>query len=124
MNRHPDADLGIDEGDGELPYDDPIARTRMAWLRTMLIVAVVGALLWRAAYVEGQEWWALGWFVPSVAIVGIGFVRMAELARKDAGEAHRVGGAAPAGLRRLAPLAWTLAGFLALAGAGALLAAI
>jgi hypothetical protein len=123
MSRYPDADLGIDEGDDELPYDDPIARTRMAWLRTMLIVAVVGALLWRAAYVEGQEWWALGWFVPSVVILGIGFVRMAELARKDAAKARQPG-AAPVGLRSLAPLAWTLAGFLALAGAGALLAAV
>lgn len=123
MSRHPNADPGIDEGDEELPYDDPIARTRMAWLRTMLIVAVVGALLWRAAYVEGQEWWALGWFVPSVAIIGIGFARMAELARKDAAKARQPG-TAPVGLRRLAPLAWTLAGFLALAGAGALLVAV
>lgn len=123
MSRHSNADSGIDEGDEELPYDDPIARTRMAWLRTMLIVAVVGALLWRAAYVEGQEWWALGWFIPSVVIVGIGFVRMAELARKDAAKARQPG-TAPIGLRRMAPLAWTLAGFLALAGAGALLAAV
>lgn len=123
MSRHSNADSGIDEGDEELPFDDPIARTRMAWLRTMLIVAVVGALLWRAAYVEGQEWWALGWFVPSVAIIGIGFARMAELARKDAAKARQPG-AAPIGLRRMAPLAWTLAGFLALAGAGALLAAV
>ena len=124
MSRRTNAALGIDDGDDELPYDDPIARTRMAWLRTMLIVAVVGALLWRAAYVAGQEWWALGWFVPSVVILGIGFARMGELARKDVGADGRAGRAAPPGLRRLAPLAWTLAGFLALAGAGALLAAV
>ena len=28
----------------DLPFDDPVARTRMAWLRTTLIVALIGLL--------------------------------------------------------------------------------
>jgi hypothetical protein len=121
MDRYADADIEDDDDDGA-PYDDPVARTRMAWLRTMLIVGVVGLLLVRSAYVDGQQWWSLGWLIPSVLMLGVGFARVSELARLGVGEAGRVGDEALAGVRRLAPLGWTVAGFLALAAAGAILA--
>lgn len=110
MSRYPDADTDIDEGDDDAPHDDPVARTRMAWLRTILIVSVVGLLLWRLAFVDGREWWSLGLLVPSLVLVGVGIVRMRELSRDGAGE------------RRMAPLAWALGGFLALSVAGVILA--
>ena len=101
----------IDDDDG-IPYDDPIARTRMAWLRTLLIVTVIGLLMWRSAYVDGQQGWSLLWVMPSVVILGIGLTRMRVLARDGVGES------------RIVPLAWVTGGFLVLAAAGALLAAV
>ena len=83
----------------------------MAWLRTILIVSIVGLLLWRLAYVDGREWWSLALLVPSLAVVSVGVVRMRELSRDGAGD------------RRMAPLAWALGGFLALSVAGVILAA-
>jgi hypothetical protein len=98
--------------DGELPFDDPVARTRMAWLRTMLIVAVIGLLMWRSAYINGQEWWSLAWIIPSALMLGIGLTRVRGLTRYGTGES------------RVAPLAWTTGGFLTLAAVGMLLAVV
>lgn len=111
MSRYPDSDIDIDEGDDDPPYDDPAVRTQMAWLRTLLIVSVIGLLLWRAAYVDGQQWWSLGWLLPSLVIVAVGVMRIRQLAHDGVGE------------RRMAPLAWALASFLAAAGVGMILAA-
>ncbi len=112
MSRYPDAYTDIDEGDDDAPFDDPVARTRMAWLRTLLIVSVVGLLLWRSAYVAGQEWWSLGWFVPSLVMVGVCVARMRDLARNGVGDGH------------ITALAWMVAGFLALATVGVILVAV
>ena len=105
-------DDDIDDDDDDLPFDDPIARTRMAWLRTMLIVAVIGLLLWRSAYIDGQQGWSLLWVIPSLVILAIGLTRMRVLARDGVGAS------------RIVPLAWMTGGFLVLAAAGALLAAL
>lgn len=110
MFTGPDPAPAADDDDGT-PYDDPVVRTRMAWLRTLLIIGLVGLLLWRVAYVEGQEWWSLAWIVPSAVIAVIGIVRMRSLSRDGAGERH------------LATLAWACGGFVALAAAGAILVA-
>ncbi len=107
--RHGADDLdALDEDD--LPFDDPVARTRMAWLRTMMIVAVIGLLMWRSAFISGQEWWSIAWILPSLLILAIAATRMHRLTRSRAGES------------RIAPLAWMTAGFVALAAVGAALA--
>lgn len=106
---------GSDPGfleDGELPFDDPVARTRMAWLRTTLIIAVIGLLMWRSAYIDGQEWWSIAWIAPSLLMLGIAAARVRVLTRDHAGES------------RLSPLAWMVAGFLILAAVGAVLAIV
>jgi hypothetical protein len=120
MDRYADIDFVDDDDDGA-PYDDPVARTRMAWLRTMLIVGVVGLLLVRSAYVDGQQGWSLAWLIPSLLMLGVGFARVSDLAQRGVEDARRV---TPVGLRRPARLVWTIASFLALAGAGALLATV
>lgn len=100
-----------DEGDDTAPYDDPVVRTRMAWLRTLLITGLIGLLMWRAAFVKGQEWWSLAWIVPSVVIGAVGVTRMHRLSIDGVGE------------QRITALAWASAGLAALAGAGAFLVA-
>jgi hypothetical protein len=96
----------------DLPFDDPVARTRMAWLRTALIVSLIGLLMWRSAYIYGQAWWSLAWMLPSMLILVIVAVRMRALTHDRAGES------------RMAPLAWMTAGFLTLAAVGAALALV
>lgn len=112
MSSHPGADVPFDDDDDDdVPFDDPVARTRMAWLRTLLVVCMVGVLLWRLAYVDGQGWWSLAWIWPSIVVLAVGLARMHALANgRGAGS-------------RMAPLAWALAGVLALAGVGVILAA-
>ena len=90
----------------DLPFDDPVARTRMAWLRTTLIVALIGLLMWRSGYIAGHEWWSIAWIRPSLLILGIASVRMRSLTRDREGES------------RLAPLALMTAGVVALAAVG------
>lgn len=110
----------MSQGDGDLddldtddvPFDDPVARTRMSWLRTMLIVTVVGALMWRSAYIDGQQAWSVAWVVPSLLILGIAAARVRTLTRDRAGES------------RIGPLAWMVAGFIVLAAVGASLALV
>ena len=68
------------DGDDGAPYDDPVSRTRMAWLRTLLICSLIGLLLTRAAYVRGQEWLSMVWLVPSGVLVVVGLTRMRQLA--------------------------------------------
>ena len=70
----------VDDGDDGAPYDDPISRTRMAWLRTLLICSLIGLLLTRAAYVRGQEWLSMVWLAPSGVLVVVGLTRMRHLA--------------------------------------------
>ena len=78
--RDGNADLGADDlDDGGLPFDDPVARTRMAWLRTMLIIGVIGLLMWRSAYIDGYDWWSIAWVLPSLLILGIAAMRVREL---------------------------------------------
>ena len=45
-------------------FDDPVSRTRMAWSRTLLVTAVLTALLVRAVVVVGKPW--------PIAIVPVG----------------------------------------------------
>ena len=101
---------GTGEGDkvheDDLPFDDPVARTRMAWLRTTLIVALIGLLMWRSGYIAGHEWWSIAWVVPSLLILCVALVRMRSLTRNRAGES------------RLAPLALMTVGFVTLAAVG------
>ena len=106
-----DADID-DLDEGGLPFDDPVARTRMAWLRTMLIVAVIGLLMWRSAYIEAQEWWSLAWMIPSLVVIGIAIGRMRVLARDGTGES------------RVMPMALTTGGFLVLVAVGMALALV
>jgi hypothetical protein len=101
-----------DLDESETPFDDPVARTRMAWLRTMLIVAVIGLLMWRSAYIDGQAWWSLAWLIPSALMLAIAAARVRVLTRDHAGES------------RITPLAWMVAGFLTLAVVGAALAVV
>lgn len=101
-----------DLDESEVPFDDPVGRTRMAWLRTMLITAVIGLLMWRSAYIDGQEWWSLAWIAPSMLMLAIAAARVRVLTQDHAGES------------RLAPLAWMVAGFLVLAAVGAALAVV
>lgn len=106
---HDDLD---DLDEGEIPFDDPVARTRMAWLRSMLITAVIGLLMWRSAYIDGQEWWSLVWIGPSMLMLVIAAARVRALTQDRAGES------------RLAPLAWMVGAFLSLAAVGAALAVV
>ena len=101
-----------DLDESEIPIDDPVARTRMAWLRTMLIVAVIGLLMWRSAFFGGQAWWSLAWIAPSALMLAIAAARVRALTRDHAGES------------RITPLAWMVAGFLILAAVGAALAVV
>lgn len=110
MSTGPDLAPAAEDDDGS-PYDDPVVRTRMAWLRTLLIIGLAGLLLWRAAYVEGQEWWSLAWIVPSAVVAVIGVGRMRRLSLDGIGES------------RITALAWACGGFVALAAAGAILVA-
>ena len=111
--RDKDADLDADDlDDGGLPYDDPEARTRMAWLRTKLIIGVIGLLMWRSAYIDGHDWWSIAWVVPSLLILGIAAMRVRVLTHDHAGES------------RLAPLAWVTGGVVLLAVVGATLAVV
>lgn len=96
----------------DLPFDDPVARTRMAWLRTTLIVALIGLLMWRSGYIAGHEWWSIAWMVPSLLIICVALVRMRSLTRSRAGES------------RLAPLALITAGFVTLAAVGVALVVV
>lgn len=107
------ANLEADDlDDGGLPFDDPVARTRMAWLRTMLIIGVIGLLMWRSAYIDGYDWWSIAWVVPSLIVLGIAATRVRMLTHDRAGESH------------LAPLAWMTAGVVCLAAVGAALAVV
>lgn len=101
-----------DLDESETPVDDPIARTRMAWLRTMLIVGVIGLLMWRTAYIGGQAWWSVAWIAPSMLMLAIAAARVRILTVDHVGES------------RIAPLAWMVAGFLILAVVGAALAVV
>ena len=96
----------------DLPFDDPVARTRMAWLRTSLIVALIGLLMWRSGYIAGHEWWAIAWILPSLLILCIASVRMHSLTRRRAGES------------RLTPLALMTAGVVTLAAVAMALALV
>ena len=109
--RH-DADDLDDLDEDDLPFDDPVARTRMAWLRTMLIVAVIGLLMWRSAYIDGRDAWSIAWIVPSLLMLTIAAARIRGLTDDRAGES------------RIMPLAWMVAAFLMLALVGALLAVV
>ena len=106
-----DTDVDVFD-EGGLPFDDPVARTRMAWLRSMLIVAVIGLLMWRSAYIGAQEWWSLAWMIPSLVIIGIAVGRVRVLTRDGAGES------------RVIPMALTTGGFLVLAAVGMALALV
>jgi len=111
--RDGNADLGADDlDDGGLPFDDPVARTRMAWLRTMLIIGVIGLLMWRSAYIDGYDWWSIAWVVPSLLILGIAAIRVRVLTHDHEGES------------RIGPLAWMTAGVVLLAAVGAALAVV
>lgn len=64
------------------PFDDPTSRTRMAWSRTLMLVALVAALLLRAVLVLDLSW-AVGAVVLAVAVVlmGLGLRRLRLLAK-------------------------------------------
>ena len=96
----------------DLPFDDPVARTRMAWLRTSLIVALIGLLMWRSGYIAGHAWWSIAWILPSLLILGIASVRVHSLTRSRAGESH------------LTPLALMTAGVVTLAAVAMALALV
>jgi uncharacterized membrane protein YidH (DUF202 family) len=63
-------------------FDDPIARTRMAWVRTMLAVIVLGSLMVRGVIVlDAPGYLAYLAAAVTVLVVVIGGLRFTLLAR-------------------------------------------
>ncbi len=97
-------------------FDDPTSRTRMAWSRTLLIIAVLTALLLRAVFVLDKSWEvAVVLVLVSAAMIGLGLARMRQLAKHGA-----VAGKHAA--RRT--YAWITAGVVGLAAVGVVFALI
>lgn len=64
------------------PYDDPVARTRLAWSRTLLLVLGVALLIGRGLVLSERTWWLAPLVVLAVALVGLGLARMRTLAKR------------------------------------------
>ena len=65
-----------------VPYDDPVARTRLAWSRTLLVVLGVALLIGRGVVLSGRTWWLAPLAVLVVALMGLGLARMRTLAKR------------------------------------------
>ena len=64
------------------PYDDPVARTRLAWSRTLLVVLGVALLIGRGVVLSERTWWLAPLAVLVVVLVGLGLARMRVLAKQ------------------------------------------
>ena len=71
--------------DPPVAYDDPVARTRLAWSRTLLVVVGVALLVGRGAYLVGQLWWLPVLGGVALATVVVGLARMRVLAKRGPG---------------------------------------
>jgi hypothetical protein len=95
-------------------FDDPTSRTRMAWSRTLLIIAVLTALLVRGVVVLAESRAvSIVLVILSAVMIGIGLARMRRLAKYGAQAGDR-----PA--RRT--LLWLTAGALGMAAVGVVFA--
>ena len=73
------------------PYDDPVARTRLSWSRSLLLVIGVALLISRGALLAGEPWWIAAIAAVTLGLVVAGLARMRLLAKRGRGapDLHR-----------------------------------